>query len=216
MKVLVTGSSRGIGKAVAEKFLSMGHTVVGMDVSPASVTHERYTHVRHDIAVEPLPEIGGVEILVNNAGIQSQTEKDVEVNLTATVRVTEKYAFQPAIKAVVTIASSSATTGAEFPHYAASKGGLIAYTKNIANRLAPYGATCNSVSPGGVVTELNDHILKDERLTRAVLDEALLRKWATPEEIAEWVYFVAVVNKSMTAQDLLIDNGESSKFNFIW
>ena len=58
--------------------------------------------------------------------------------------------------------------------------------------------------------------MEDDKLWNAVLDEALLHKWAEPEEIAEWAYFVTVVNKSMTGEDLLIDNGEKMNFNFIW
>ncbi len=216
MKVLITGTSRGIGKETAKKFLEMGHTVIGMDIVPRSIDHANYTHLIVDVAVDPLPEIGGVEILINNAGIQSQTEKDIAVNLNGTIRITEKYAFQDAIRAVVNVASSSGTTGSEFPEYAASKGGMIAYTKNIAQRLSKFGATANSISPGGVVTELNDHILNDPKLYSAVKKEALLHKWATAEEIADWIYFIAVINKSMTAQDVLIDNGESANYNFIW
>lgn len=216
MKILITGTSRGIGKATAEKFLSLGHTVVGLDIAPSAIASENYSHFVCDVAIDPLPSIDGVEILIPNAGVQTQTEKDISVNLGGTIRVVENYAFQPKIKAVVTVASSSGSTGAEFPEYAASKGGVIAYTKNVAQRLAPYGATANSISPGGVITELNDHILKDEKLYDAVKKEALLHKWATAEEIAEWIYFIAVVNKSMTAQDILIDNGEAAKFNFIW
>ena len=48
------------------------------------------------------------------------------------------------------------------------------------------------------------------------LDETLLNKWATPEEIADFVYFVSVINKSMTGEDIFIDNGEKLKSNFIW
>ena len=79
-----------------------------------------------------------------------------------------------------------------------------------------YGATSNSISPGGVITKLNEHILNDESLYKQVLDETLLNKWATPEEIAEFVYFVSVINKSMTGEDIFIDNGEKLKSNFIW
>ena len=57
-------------------------------------------------------------------------------------------------------ASVSAHNGAEFPEYCASKGGGLAYTKNVALRVAKYGATCNSISAGGVNTELNAHILE--------------------------------------------------------
>ncbi len=216
MKVVITGSSRGIGNAVAQKFLSEGHTVIGLDVEGPGINAPNYVHVLCNVAADPLPEIDGVEILVNNAGVQTQTKADIVVNLGGTIRVTEKYAFQSAIKAVVNVASASGSTGSEFPEYAASKGGVIAYTKNVAQRLAKYGATANSISPGGVVTEMNEHILRDKKLYDAVLNEALLHKWATAEEIADWIYFLAVVNKSMTAQDILIDNGESANFNFIW
>ena len=216
MKILITGTARGIGRATAEKFIGKGHEVVGMDVLPASISHANYTHITLDIAEGTLPDIAGVEVLVNNAGILSFGERDIDVNLKAAIRVTEKYAMRSGIKAVVNVASASGTTGSEFPHYAASKGGLIAYTKNVAGRIAPFGATCNSVSPGGVTTEMNEHILKDKALTAAVYEETLLKKWASPEEIAEWIYFIAVVNKSMTGQDVLIDNGEEKNFNFIW
>ena len=137
------------------------------------------------------------------------------VNLKGTINVTEKY-ISPSIKSIVFIASSSALTGSEFPEYAASKGGVVTYMKNVALRVAKYNATSNSISPGGVITELNDHILKSEELYKAVLDETLLGKWATVEEIAEFTYFVSVINKSMTGEDIFIDNGEKIKSNFIW
>ncbi len=216
MKVLITGTSKGIGKAIALKFLAMGHNVIGFDVLDATIKNEHYIHYNVDVSTDALPDINDVEILVNNAGIQSMTEKDITVNLIGTIKITEKYAFNEKIKAVCNIASSSASTGAEFPEYAASKGGVLAYTKNVALRLAKYGATANSISPGGVKTDINDHIMKDEKLWNAVLDEALLHKWADVDEIAEWVYFVTVVNKSMTGEDILIDNGEKIKSNFIW
>ncbi len=215
MKVLITGTSSGIGLAIAREFLAHGHDVIGMDVQPSSLEHVRYTHYITDILRGKLPEIDGVDILINNAGVQN-TEEDIDVNLKGTIRVTETYGIQPAIKSILFIASSSASTGAEFPAYAASKGGVVAYMKNVALRLAPWGATANSLSPGGVTTALNAHILENPLLWEQVLKETLLAKWASPEEIAAWAYFVTVVNRSMTAQDLLIDNGEAAKSNFIW
>lgn len=215
MKVLITGASQGIGLAVTRLFLQMGHEVVGMDVLGPGLAHERYTHLRADISADPLPDVDGVEILINNAGVQD-SGRDIEVNLQGSMRVTERYAFQSAIRSVLFIASASAHTGAEFPAYAASKGGLIAYMKNVALRLAPYGATSNSLSPGGVTTALNAHVMEDPELWRQIMAETLLPKWASPEEIAQWAYFVTAVNRSMTAQDILIDNGEAAKSNFIW
>ena len=215
MKVLVTGSSKGIGNAIVKKFLAMGHEVIGFDILESTINNPNYTHYVQDITKE-LPKIFGIEILINNAGCQTMSFKDIEVNLEGTIKVTEEYAFNDSIKSVLMIASSSASTGAEFPEYAASKGGVLAYMRNVALRLARFNATCNSLSPGGVKTDINKHIMEDENLWNQVLDEALLHKWADPEEIAEWTYFVTVINKSMTGEDILIDNGEKIKSNFIW
>ena len=88
--------------------------------------------------------------------------------------------------------------------------------QNTALNLAKRGVTVNSISPGGVITESNAHILESEELYEAVKAESLLGKWAEPEEIADLAYFLTVVNRSMTGEDLLIDNGEMLKSNFIW
>lgn len=216
MKVLVTGTSTGIGLGIVEKFLAEGHEVIGLDVQESAVDHKNYTHYIADVAVkEQLPEVDGVEILVNNAGVQD-SGRDIEVNLLGTIYCTEKYGIQPKIKSIIMTASVSAHNGAEFPEYCASKGGVLAYTKNVALRVAEFGATCNSISAGGVITELNAHILQNKQLWDQVMKETLIPKWATVEEMADWTYFLAVINKSMTAQDVLIDNGEIAKANFVW
>ena len=212
MKVLVTGSSFGIGKMIALKFLEQGFDVVGFDIADSQITNDRYIHYVQDICGE-LPDLNDIDIIINNAGIQEGDT--IDVNLKGTINVTEKY-ITPNIKSIVFIASSSASTGSEFPEYAASKGGVVTYMKNVALRIAKYGATSNSVSPGGVITPLNRHILESKDLYRKVLDETLLNKWATAGEIADFVYFVGVVNKSMTGEDIFVDNGEKLKSNFIW
>ncbi len=214
MNVLITGTSKGIGKAIAKKFLSNGFTVFGFDVLDATINAPLYTHFKVDIKQRNLPELKDINYLINNAG--TQNNNDIDNNLKGTINITEKYAFTKNIKAVVNICSTSAHNGAEFPEYCASKGGMLSYTKNVASRISKWGATCNSISPGGVITELNEHIINNPELWQQVLNETTLHKWASPEEIAEWVYFVSVINKSMTAQDIIIDNGEMSKFNFIW
>lgn len=215
MKILITGTSKGIGRAIAIKFLNENHEVIGFDRLDSSIKHKNYTHYKIDIRdYEHYPNIKDVNILINNAGVQN--EDDIDINLKATINITEFYGINPCIKSIINITSASAISGAEFPNYVASKGGLVSYTKNVALRIAKYNATCNSISPGGVITELNSHILENKDLWDEVMKETLIKKWATPEEIAEWVYFISVINKSMTAQDILIDNGEYAKSNFIW
>ena len=213
MKVVITGTSQGIGKGIAELFLQKGHSVIGIDRQVASVEHENYTHVQCDVRDE-LPEIADVEILVNNAG--TQNEADIDINLKALVRVTEKYGVQPAIKSVLSIGSASGHTGSEFPEYCASKGGVIAYTKNVALRIAQYGATCNSLDPGGVLTPLNDCVVNDPVLREQIMAETPLKRWASVEEIAAWAYFLTVENRFCTGQSIVVDGGESINSRFIW
>ncbi len=215
MKVLITGTSQGIGKAIAELFLKEGHTVIGIDRQVKSIEHEAYMHYICDIRdAEKLPAVEDVEILVNNAG--TQNEADIDINLKALIGITERYGVQPKIKSVLNIGSASAHTGAEFPEYCASKGGVLAYTKNVAMRIAKYGATCNSLDPGGVLTPLNDCVINDPELWAQIMDETPLKRWATPEEIAEWAYFLTVTNKFCTGQSILVDGGEAINYHFVW
>lgn len=213
MKVLITGSSQGIGKAIAELFIANGHTVIGIDRQESSLTNENYTHIKCDIRAD-LPEIDGVEILVNNAG--TQNEDDIEVNLKSLIRVTEKYGVRPGIRSILSIGSASGHTGSEFPEYCASKGGVIAYTKNVALRVAQYGAVCNSLDPGGVITPLNDCVMTDPALWDEIMEQTPLKRWATAEEIAAWAYFLTVDNRFCTGQSIVVDGGESINSKFIW
>ena len=218
MNVLITGSSCGIGRATALKFLEEGHRVFGIDIVPPTaplLNKSGYTHFICDISKGNLPDIEDINILINNAGVQDD-ETAIDVNLKGLIAVTEKYGFQKNIKSILMNASVSAHNGSEFPRCVASKGGVLAYTKYVAREVAKYGATCNSLSLGGVTTALNNPIINDEKLYKAVLDETLLKKWASAGECAEWIYFMTVINKSMTAQDVLVDNGEVMNQKFIW
>lgn len=215
MKVLVTGSSQGIGRAIAEYFLNAGHTVIGIDRQEGRIENDNYVHYHCDIRDrENLPELDGIEILINNAG--TQNEEDIDVNLKALIYITERYGIQPNIKSILNIGSASGHTGAEFPEYCASKGGVLAYTKNVAMRIAPFGATCNSLDPGGVLTPLNECVMNDPELWGQIMDQTPLKRWASAEEIAEWAYFLTTTNKFCTGQNILVDGGEAINYHFIW
>ena len=215
MKILISGTTQGIGRAIAELFLANGHTVIGIDRQEGSIDHEEYTHYVCDVRDrERLPAVQDIDILINNAG--TQNEDDIDINLKALIYITEKYGVQENIKSILNIGSASAHTGAEFPEYCASKGGVLAYTKNVAMRVAKFGATCNSLDPGGVLTPLNECVMNDPELWAQIMDETPLKKWATPEEIAQWAYFLTVTNTFCTGQNILVDGGESINYNFIW
>lgn len=222
-KVLITGTSSGIGKEIALLFLSKNRDedafeVIGIDKNESTIQDPFYTHYQVDLRnKESLPDIEDIDILINNAGSQN-SEDDIDNNLKTAINVTEKYAFQESIESVLFNASASAHTGFEFPLYSASKAGMIGYMKNVAWRLAKqYKATCNSISCGGVFTSLNDDVVYDKKCWKEIMKATPLKKWATAGEIAEWIYFLTVINKSCTGQDILIDNGEKDlNCTFVW
>lgn len=224
-RVIISGTSSGIGNATAQLFAfardnhgDLMYDVFGIDKNPVDseflIHAPNYHHYIADVR-DALPDIEFPEIVIANAGTQEDADS-IDVNLVGLINFCEAYADQPCIQAVCTVASASAHSGAEFPRYTASKGGVVAYTKNLALRVAKYGAVCNSISPGGVYTPINEHIVQDKNKLDAVLNEAILHRWASAEEIAQWIYFITAVNKSATAQDFLVDNGEMANSNFIW
>lgn len=216
LKVLITGTSKGIGYATANRFLKDGHMVVGIDILPATIHHSKYEHHIADVAhAEELPSVDGVEILILNAGVVDE-ETAIDVNLRGYINTGEKYAFQDTIKSIVLVGSIAARTGLDTLNYCASQGGRVSYAKNLALRVGHWKQIpCNIVSFGATHTTLEQKLYDNDEKYQAVANEALLKKWCYPDEAAEWLYFVAVHNKSMTGQNILIDNGEEANYNFI-
>ena len=218
MNILITGTARGIGRAATEKFLAQGHTVTGIDRLPSSVSHPQYRHFQADIRnAEGLPQICDAQILFNNAGAQC-SEDDIDNNLRGAINVTEKYLQSCRdLRSILFNASASSISGQEFPLYVASKAGLVGYMKNVAIRVAPRGITCNAISLGGVLTASNAPVMQDSASWDRIMAVTPLKKWMTEEEAADWVLFLTLTNRSMSGQNLLIDNGEFAlNPTFVW
>lgn len=217
MKVLISGTSRGIGLETAKRFLKEGYEVYGLDLNESAIKNSNYHHFICDIRDEKsLPEIEGINILFNNAGVQN-SGKDIDVNLKGTINVTEKYGFQKSCKSILFNASASNQSGSEFPYYVASKAGVVGFMRHVALKLAKHQVTVNSISLGGVLDDLNKPVMNDKDLWNKIMEVTPMKKWTTLKEVADWVYFLTVVNKSMSGEDLLIDNGEFKlNSSFVW
>lgn len=212
--VFITGSSMGIGRATALKFLRKKYDVVGMDIQESTINNPHYTHIVGDIRnVEDYPDINP-HILIVNAGTNDD-DIAIEVNLLGSIKTINKYIDSPNLKSILVVASVAGTSGCDLPNYVASKGGLKAYTLNLANRLAPRLITVNSVSAGMVLTEMNKDLVKDKKLYTDVVHENLFHRSIDPKEVGELIYYLTVINKSITGEDIIMDSGEFARFNFI-
>lgn len=222
--VVVTGSSQGMGYEIAKKFLYNGWEVHGIDIQPCDIESDSYFHHIADVTdFDELPDIPSCNILINNAGIQTPTKDmfgdrmDMEVNFYGVKYCTEKYALNNGnIQSVLNQGCTSALSGSEFAIYAASKAAVVNYTIWTSHQIAKYGATCNSLSVGGVITPLNKPVMDDPESWEKIMMLTPLQKWAKAEEIADWAYFLTVTNKSCSGQNIVIDNGESHPSTFVW
>jgi len=180
-KALVTGGSRGIGAATAQRLIDGGATVVVSARSRHEQTPTEATFIQGDIstlsganavAEEALKILGGMDILVNNAGaatpklpgIESISDEDwiesLMVNFMSAVRVTNP--LLPALRESGSAAIVNISAGGLMPlhgflaHYGASKAALVSYTKSLAKELAPAGIRVNLVTPGAIITPGGD------------------------------------------------------------
>ncbi len=217
-RVLITGTSSGIGQATAKLFLSRGYIVYGLDIQEATIVSPDYYHYVCDVSKpETLPDLPNIDFLINNAGTIEE-DASIPVNLEGYVNVVNKYGWgNDEIKSILNIGSISGVVGLDTPLYAASQGGRISYTKNLAINFTHKfkKVPINILCFGAVMTGLEPKLYAQQDLVDAVAEQNMLKKWISSEEAAEWTYFMSVVNKSMCGQSILVDNGEAANFEFI-
>ena len=236
---LVTGGSRGIGRAVAELLGTQGHRVA---------VNYTANEVAADAAVEAIAAAGGsaiavqadvgdpdsvtamfamvgeslgsVEILVNNAGITRDAlvlrmgveawDEVIETNLRS-VYLVSKTALRGMLRArwgrIVSISSVSGIAGNPGQaNYAASKAGIIGFTKSVAREVGSRGITVNAVAPGFIETDMTDAL--GNEVTMAASERIALGRLGQPEEVAAAVGYLASDDASyVTGHTLVVDGG---------
>jgi len=216
--VLVTGASRGIGRAIAENFLALGATVLGTATSESGAAAiSEYLgdagkgfvlNVTENESIEALFEaikkdFGSVDVLVNNAGItrdnllmrmkDDEWDDIINTNLTPIFKLS-KAALRPMMKKrvgrIINVGSVVGTMGnAGQANYSAAKAGVIGFTKSLAREVASRGITVNTVAPGFIETDMTKALNEEQRA--ATLANVPAGRLGDPKEIAATVVFLA-------------------------
>ena len=233
--VLITGSARGIGLAIAHKFASVGANVIlnGLSGISDDILAEFAGYSGKVVAVigdvsksadaqriveEAVAALGSVDVLVNNAGITrdklmlKMTEEDFEqvlkVNLTGTFNMTQSV-LKPMTKArqgaIINLSSVVGLAGnIGQANYAASKAGLIGFSKSVAREVAARNIRVNCIAPGFIESDMTDVL--PEKIKEASLALIPMKRFGTPEEVADVALFLAG-QEYLTGQVITIDGG---------
>ncbi|WP_371189203.1 3-oxoacyl-ACP reductase FabG [Thalassotalea maritima] len=215
---LVTGASRGIGKAIAEQLAAHGAKVVGTATSQGGADaisaylgdngQGFVLNVTDNESIDGLFEaikesFGGVDILVNNAGItrdnlmmrmkDSEWDDIIDTNLNSLFKIS-KAVMRPMMKnragRIINIGSVVGSMGnAGQVNYATAKAGLLGFTKSLAKEVASRGITVNAIAPGFIDTDMTKALNDDQR--QAISSQVPANRLGQPEEIAATVVFLA-------------------------
>ena len=228
--VLVTGTSRGLGRHLAEHLLRQGDSVIGCARGESTLTCERYVHHRLDLtdenAVETLVadtrrRFGCLDVLINNAGTASMNmfaltpvgsmRRVMDVNVIAPMMLTHrairlmKGVSSPRIVNVTSIAVPLRLEGEAV--YAASKGAIETFTRVLAHEVGRLGITCNAVGPSVIRTDLVSGV-PAAKLDRLVQGQAVKRE-GTAEDVAHVVDFFLSPNSSLVTGQVIYLGGYS-------
>jgi 3-oxoacyl-[acyl-carrier protein] reductase len=235
-KALVTGASRGIGKAVADRFIAEGAEVWGIGTKePADLparlaeSHGRLHWVSADLGVlekveslveSLLKDSGGFDILVNNAGITRDNlsfrmsfadfQKVLDVNLSAPfiiARTVGRAMIRERRGSIINMASVVGIHGnGGQANYAAAKAGVIGFTKSLAQEAASRGVRVNSIAPGFIATDMTGAMTDDAKEKTLFLIP--LKRMGSPGDIAAAALFLASDESAyITGQVLPVDGG---------
>ncbi len=235
--IVITGATKGIGKAIANDFIKQGAELIltGTNIDEVNSLNQNkdksqrvkyfYLDLLKDDSLNDFIDIlkfyKKIDILVNNAGINKVNhvfdinfedwESIIKVNLSGAFqlcKIIAKMMTEQKQGHIINIASIFGTiTRSKRSTYTASKAGLIGLTKTLAVDLAPYDILVNSVSPGFIETELTKKILKEEEIIDLKSKIPLGRLGGT-DEISKLVVFLASdLNTYLTGQNIIIDGG---------
>ena len=232
MNILVTGATRGIGKAIAEANIMKGNQIFASGRNKELLKcYENYCVC--DLAtVEGMQQLGDyilenkIDVLINNAGEYLYTpvlegfdiekiEHIVKVNLEAPLYLISKaapYMKEKGFGRIINIGSISGVMGeANASLYSATKAGLIGATKALALELAEYGITVNTINPGWVDTDLGNSSCEDSEFSKDEIIECIPQKrFVAPAEIAGMVkYLISEEAKGVTGQSINLCAGLS-------
>lgn len=226
--VLITGTSCGVGRATAIKFLKNGYNVVGLDWKESTIKdYDNYTHYICDVRyVDSLPDLSNIIYIVNNAGIVTPQADAIDVNQIGYINILEKYGYDPSLKSIVQVGSTASEKGYDNIRYCSSQGARDALTKWAANNFGKDSrhVIVNGLNLDGIVaadpekgiegTSLEPELYAMEGMMDKIADLSILKRLATVEEISEWIYFLLVVNTVMTGQILKIDGELMGAYKF--